>query len=256
MATWLILVLMMFEGVAGPDYEDIDYSQLSKARQIYQQVLSQNAVQKAVQEEKKKDSFEVNWQQVTGSAAQVHYLVTGPSCAPCITRKNFLRSQGIAFTEITIQEAASFGHTVTRIPYEFDYSSLIKTQSADVDYPPSSHVFIAALTEHLLAQSNKEATYASLFEIDVDVPDAVPGMINTLMSGQRWSNGVLTIDWAGKRTISIEKDKIIFNPPPTVTARKSILSYSTSLKQIMIKEGGKRIETELTTCPNLTVNFK
>jgi len=256
MVAWMILLSLMFEGYAPPDYEDIDYSRLTKAREVYKQVLSQYAVKEAVKEEKRKDKFEVKWNQVTGSAAQVHYLVTGPNCAYCIPRKNYLKSQGIAFTEISIAEAAQLGQIVTRIPFEFDYAAPINTQSAEVQYAASAHVFLATLTDHLLCQSSKDYTYSSLFEIDIDAPDAVPGMINTLMSGQRWSNGVLTIDWNGKRTVSIEKDKIVFSPPPTIHAKKGIFSYSTSLKQLTIKDSGKRIEAELTTCPNLTVNFK
>jgi len=255
MATWLMLLLCMFEGYVPPDYEEIDYPALKAARESYKSQLALINLQKAAAVEKKTQTISLQHVVSATEGPTVHYLVTGPNCAPCVKRKAYLQSIGAIFTEISVEEARSMGQVVTYIPVEFDKASTMSATVVAVDAPPSANALLFVVQDHLLAQCEGH-TYASFFQFDVDVPDSLPTLINQLMTKQTWSNGTATVNWSGNRTIGVQPEKITFTPPPAVSVKYGVLSYKTSMKQISVKQGGKQIEIEFVACPNITVNFK
>jgi len=259
MVAWIMMLLVMFEGVDG-DYtypELLKSYNIEQAREAYKAQLVQLELQKAIVEEKKQVEVSLKWDTVVSQAPQQHYLVTGPNCVYCEPRKRYLKSQGIAFTEISVEQAraAPYNRIVTAIPAEFDMALPTTSAVCEASCEPTTHAALSILANHLLAQQSKDAM-GSLLEFDIDTPDALPSIITQLMTKQKWTNGVVSVNWSGNRSISVQPEKIIFNPPPSVRAVKGIFSYSTSLRQISVRNQGKQLEIELTTCPNLIINFK
>jgi hypothetical protein len=253
MVAWIIMLLMMFEGYADISAEDI--KSLEKARQTYQSVLSQQALQQAVVEEK--NNVITQWETVVSSGPKTHYLVTGPNCPPCIARKRYMDNNNIPYTPLTLEEArgAPFNQTINFIPYEFDFEQPLSSTSVKVSEAPSAQCVVKIIEQHLLSQA-KDYTTSSILEFDIDTPDILPSIINSVMVKQKWSNDLLSVDWSGNRTIAIQPEKITFSPPPSVAVKKGIFSFSTSLKEISVRNEGKQLEFEFVKSPNLTINFK
>jgi len=187
MATWLMLLLCMFEGYAPPDYEEIDYPALKAARESYKSQLALINLQKAAAVEKKTQTISLQHVVSATEGPTVHYLVTGPNCVPCVKRKAYLQSVGAVFTEISVEEARSMGQVVTYIPVEFDKASTVSATVVAVDAPPSANALLFVVQDHLLAQCEGH-TYASFFQFDVDVPDSLPTLINQLMDAGTLAN--------------------------------------------------------------------
>jgi len=254
MVAWIMLLLVLFEGYAP--ISDGDSPELEKARQSYLAELSLIKVAEAATNEKQDVEVALQWDKKMSQAPQQHYLVTGPNCVYCKPRKDYLLSRGIAFKEISVAEAATLGRKVSSIPFEFDHAPTVESSIVSASVEPSTAVILSILENHLLAQTGVDYTCASLLEFDVDVPDILPSIITQVMTKQRWSNETLTIDWVGSRNISVQPEKITFTPPPSVVVKKGILTFGTSIKQIVVGNSGKSVTIELTTCPDVTVNFK
>lgn len=260
MVAWIILSLLMFEGVDSLSYDEV--KDIEKARQAYKAQLSELALQKAVKAQPA--SVAVAWTRSTSSGAAVHYIVTGPNCVPCLQRKAYLTAHNIPFQEISVSEALTLGKDRSEqwfrlqnkyIPFEFDHTPVMSAVQVNVSGEPSTAVLLQLLADHVASQTAPPA-YSSFINIDVDVPDKLPSIISGVMTKQSWSNDYATVTWAGKRTLTVDKTVTTFSPPIELKLKKLGVSYSTALQSINLSADGKSAELVLIRCPNITFNFK
>ena len=116
----------------------------------------------------------------------------------------------------------------------------------------SSDSFGSILQHHLMG----DVPVGGLFEFTVDVPDSLPGILNKLLMDQKWSNGVISVSWAGDRTISVSQGRMAFSPAPTVAVSKFGINITVKWTAVIIAEGGKLLTLELQGVPDLKVRFE
>ena len=115
-------------------------------------------------------------------------------------------------------------------------------------------MFASILSSHLTGQA--ELAVGGLLDIEVDVPDSLPVILSKLLFEQSWSNGTITVKWAGNRTINVNQDTISFSPPATVSFRKLGLSVSADWVSTVVSADGKVLKVVLSGAPDLTINLK
>ena len=113
------------------------------------------------------------------------------------------------------------------------------------------------LALHLEPEQSTGVPQASMFNIDVDVSESARSWASDLLTKRRvdFKNGI-TVDWSGKRSITINDGRFEITPGAKVRAEKFKVSVSVSLTGISYTPDLSEVTLELSGAPDLTVRFQ
>ena len=122
----------------------------------------------------------------------------------------------------------------------------------------SPDLLAKVLALHLESDTTVDAPPQSgMFVIDVDVSESARHWASDLLTKRRvdFQNGI-TVDWSGKRSITINDGRFEITPGATVRAEKFKVSVSVSLTGISYTPDLSEVTLELSGAPDLTVRFQ
>lgn len=191
------------------------------------------------------------------------YLVSENYCGACKTKARQWRQQGIKFTTIDVATARAMGQRFSTIPHDFT----VRTKKIVGEGRPATAVVdsdtiplaLHLLADHLESQvESPDKAMKGLLDVDVDAPSYLPGLLNDLLIGQRYSNPDLglTAEWSGKRSMTVEKGRLTLSPPVNITKTVGIITVKCTLDAVRIAEQGQEIALELGGSPDLTIRLR
>ncbi len=191
------------------------------------------------------------------------YLVSENYCGACQVKAREWARQGIKFTKIDVATARAMGQRFSRIPHDFT----VRTRKTIGEERPATAVVdsdtiplaLSLLADHLESQvESPDKAMKGLLDVDVDAPSYLPGLINDLLIGQRYSNPDLglTAEWNGKRSMTVEKGRLALSPPVNITKTVGIITVKCTLDAVRISEQGQQIDLELGGSPDLTIRLR
>lgn len=218
------------------------------------------------------ESVSVEWQSVPVSAPQqvtttqqVNYIVTQDNCPPCDTMKADYTRRGIPFTEISVETARAMGYRITGTPTPITRQEQVVTsvQSSEqvavaVVDGHLDRMVLQVLSDHLTRQAPEPPPVKGLFDVDLDAPPFLPGLLNDLLIKQKYTNTEqgITAEWPGKTSISVSAGTFSISPPIKVTKLVGIFSVKCSLDSVRVSEGGHRVDLSLSGSPDVTILLK
>lgn len=126
----------------------------------------------------------------------------------------------------------------------------------------STHNLLAAFSEALLYSSPEpvEATYGSLFDVDLDTPEILPSIIGCLMKDQKYDSPALglSLSWTGERSFTVNPSSIQIKPAIKASVKRFGITASASVSEIRFNDDYTSVTviTPEVLVPDITINFK
>lgn len=152
--------------------------------------------------------------------------------------------------------------------HDDDHEGIVPTYEAEESVlaestaPASAHNLLAAFSEALIYSSPEpaEATYGSLFDVDLDTPEILPSIIAALMKDQKYDSPALglSLSWTGERSFTLNPSSIVIKPAIKASVKRFGITASASVSEIRFNDDYTSVTviTEGVLTPDITINFK
>lgn len=142
--------------------------------------------------------------------------------------------------------------------------------TADIEHTvPSISHGLGAFSDALLYQAGTDTqttstsepiTYGSWFNVDLNIPDALPVILGKLMQSQEYRNDKLglTLTWSGERSFNISQTAIKIQPAINARVSRFGLTVSASVSELKFSDDYRSVTivTPEILIPDIQINFK